>query len=109
MICIARGFRNDGKATLNSSRILFRVHAIQRMFERSVSTRDVSQAVHSGEIVEDYSADMPEPSRLILVFNGRRPLHVVTSENERTNEVTIITVYIPDLDKWTNDFKSRRS
>lgn len=86
----------------------FRVHAVQRMFERRVSTRKVLQAIQSGEIIEDYSSEMPEPSRLILGFQGRRPFHVVTSENPDTNETTIITVYVPDPAKWNKDFKSRR-
>ena len=86
----------------------FRVHAVQRMFERRVSTRKVLQAIQSGEIIEDYSSEMPEPSRLILGFQGRRPFHVVTSENPDTNATTIITVYVPDPAKWNKDFKSRR-
>ena len=79
------------------------------MFERNISAKKVSQALRAGETIEDYSTEMPEPSRLILGFQGRRPFHVVTSENPQTNEVTIITVYIPDPDKWNRDFKSRRS
>lgn len=94
---------------MNKPNLLFRVHAVQRMFERNISTRNVSQALQSGETIEDYSSEMPEPSRLILVFNGRRPLHVVTSENRKANEMTIITVYIPDAVKWHQDFKRRRS
>lgn len=94
---------------MTTSKIIFRVHAVQRMFERNVSARSVSRALLSGEIIEDYSAEMPEPSRLILGFQGRRPFHMVVSENPRTNEVTIITVYIPDSGRWENDFKSRRS
>ncbi len=68
--------------------LFFRVHAVQRMFERKVSVKKVSQALQSGEIIEDYSSEMPEPSRLILGFQGKRPFHVVTSENmadERNN------------------------
>jgi hypothetical protein len=79
------------------------------MFERNISTRNVSQALQSGEVIEDYSAEMPESSKLILAFNGRRPLHLVTSENLEINELTIITVYIPDSGNWNRDFKSRRS
>jgi hypothetical protein len=94
---------------VNNPKVLFRVHAVQRMFERNVSAKKVSQALQSGETIEDYSAEMPEPSRLILGFQGKRPFHVVTSENLETNEITIITVYIPDPDKWNKDFKSRKS
>lgn len=89
--------------------LLFRVHAVQRMFGRNVAVRNVVQAVQSGEIVEDYSSEMPEPSRLVLGFRGKRPFHVVTSENMERNETTIITVYLPDPRKWEKGFKSRRT
>lgn len=78
------------------------------MFERNVSVKKVQEAIRSGETIEDYSAEMPEPSRLILGFQGKSPFHVVTSENPGTNETTIITVYIPDPSKWTKDSKSRK-
>lgn len=94
---------------MNHPNVIFRIHAVQRMFERNVSTRDVSKALQSGETVEDYSAEMPEPGRLILGLSGRRPLHVVTSENEKTDEITIITVYVPDPGKWSKDFRSRKA
>ena len=93
---------------MNHSTLLFRVHAVQRMFERRVSAQKVAQTLDAGETIEDYSSEMPEPSRLILGFHGNRPLHVVVSENQKTNETTIITVYIPDPGKWDKDFKSRK-
>ena len=78
------------------------------MFERDVSVKKVREAIRSGETIEDYSSEMPEPSRLILGFQGKRPFHVVTSENPETHVTTIITVYIPEPDKWRKDFRSRR-
>jgi hypothetical protein len=79
------------------------------MFERNISVKGVVEAVRFGETIEDYSAETPEPSGLILGFQGKRPFHVVVSENLEINQVTIITVYIPDPDKWDKAFKSRRS
>jgi hypothetical protein len=79
------------------------------MFERNVSLKKVTEALQSGKTIEDYSSEMPEPSRLILGFRGKRPFHVVTSENPEADETTIITVYLPDPGKWDRDFKSRRS
>jgi hypothetical protein len=79
------------------------------MFERDVSVKRVVGAIATGETIEDYSAEMPEPSRLILSFKGKRPLHVVASQNPESNVTTIITVYIPDRGKWDQDFKGRRS
>jgi len=94
---------------MNNSKILFRVHAIQRMFERRISTKKVTQALQTGETIEDYSAEMPEPSRLILDFQAKQPIHLVASKNSKANEITIITVYIPNSNRWNKDFKSRKS
>ena len=91
-----------------NTKIIFRVHAVQRMFERSVTVKKVREALETGEVIEDYSSEMPEPSRLLLGFQGKRPFHVVTSENPAANELTVITVYLPDPNKWKKDFRSRR-
>ncbi len=93
---------------MNNRELFFRVHAVQRMFEREISAKKVRQALESGETIEGYSAELPEPGRLILGFQGRRPFHVVTSESSLANQITVITVYIPDPDKWTKDFKRRK-
>jgi hypothetical protein len=93
---------------VNKSKNIYRIHAVQRMFERNVSARKVAQTIQSGKTIEDYSSEMPEPSRLILGFQGKRPFHVVTSKNLESDEITIITVYVPGPDKWNKDFKSRR-
>jgi len=55
---------------VTNPKILFRVHAVQHMFERNISAKKVRQALETGETIEDYSAEMPEPSRLILGFQG---------------------------------------
>ena len=93
---------------MSNEKLLFRVHAVQRMLERRISVKQVRQAVEAGEIIEDYSSDMPDPSRLILNFQGKRPFHMVTSENLEENIITIITVYNPDPNNWKKDFKSRK-
>jgi hypothetical protein len=79
------------------------------MLERDVSVKRVVEATETGETVEDYSAEMPEPSRLILGFQGKRAFHVVAVQNPDTQDTTIITVYIPDPGKWEKGFKRRRS
>jgi hypothetical protein len=94
---------------LSNLSILYRVHAVQRLFERKIAVNSVSHTVRSGETIEDYSLEMPQPGRLILGFQGKRPLHVVVSEDPKGGEITVITVYVPDPDRWDRQFKSRRS
>jgi hypothetical protein len=88
--------------------LIYRAHAVQRMFEREISTGKVRRALEAGDVIEDYSSEMPEPSRLMMGCQGRRPFHVVTSENPKENEITVITVYLPDLNKWKKDFRTRK-
>ena len=91
-----------------NAKIIFRVHAIQRMFERGISLKKVRQVLKTGETIEDYSSEMPEPSRLILGFQGKHSIHIVTSEDSKANETTIITVYTPDPNRWNKGFKHRK-
>ena len=93
---------------MNNPKTVFRVHAVQRMFERRVAIKKVLDSIKTGEIIEDYSSETPEPSRLILGFQGKRPFHVVVSENLEMNETMVITVYVPDADRWKNGSKKRR-
>lgn len=89
-------------------RLVFRVHAIQRMFQREVSERDVRHVLQSGEVVERYPDAVPYPSRLMLGWAGSRRLHVVAAENKKDRETSVITVYEPDPELWEADFKRRR-
>lgn len=93
---------------MNSRPLVFRIHAVQRMFERRISEESVRQVLQSGEMIEDYSDEMPRPGGLMLGKRGNRPLHVVMTENERDNELIVITVYEPKLSHWKPGFKNRK-
>ena len=88
--------------------IIFRIHAIQRMFERRINDEDVLQVIQTGETIENYPDDKPYPSRLILGWSKSRPLHVVIADNKEDNKTIVITVYEPDPSRWTADFRSRK-
>jgi len=87
--------------------LLFRVHALQRMVQRGVTVEDVRQVLATGETIEEYSDDTPYPSRLVLGWVGSRPLHIVFAENQSSQEIIVVTVYEPDLDRWDSDFSRR--
>lgn len=89
-------------------RLIFRVHAVRRMFERRISEDDVRHVLQTGEVVEDYPQDLPYPSRLVLGLRGDRSLHVVVAENVEDRETVVITVYEPDPRKWDSGFRKRR-
>jgi len=89
-------------------RLVFRVHAIARMFERGISDAEVRETLDSGETVERYPEDTPYPSRLVLGWCGGRPIHVVAADNAQDDEVIVITVYEPDPALWESDFTRRK-
>ena len=88
--------------------LVFRVHAIQRMFERRITEDDVGHVLATGEVIESYESDTPYPSRLILGFCGPRPLHVVVADNQQDRETIVITVYEPEPAQWDSSFRRRR-
>lgn len=90
-------------------RLVFRVHAIQRMYQRNITELEVRYVIATGETVEDYPADTPYPSRLLLGWQDNRPLHVVVADNFDEMENVVITAYEPDPDIWEGDFKRRKT
>ena len=93
---------------MSQFRLVFRVHAIQRMFQRGISEGEVKQVVAVGETIETYPDDKPFPSRLMLGWNGSRPVHVVVADNVAAQEAIIITVYQPDVEEWEADCRRRK-
>jgi hypothetical protein len=45
------------------------------------SEEEVRIVIKTGETIEDYPADFPYPSRLVLGWHGLRPVHVVVADN----------------------------
>ncbi|HWR20370.1 MAG TPA: DUF4258 domain-containing protein [Verrucomicrobiae bacterium] len=93
---------------MNVGPLVFRVHAIKRMFQRRISKNDVRHVLETGETIETYPDDTPYPSRLILGWWNARPLHVVAAENAETRETIVITAYEPDPEEWERGFKRRK-
>ena len=86
--------------------IVFRAHALQRMFERGINTEDVRGVIQSGETIEDYPDDFPYPSRLIPGWRDSRPIHVVAATNPAVKTI-VITVYEPDPKQRSVDMRTR--
>ncbi|MEO7454492.1 MAG: DUF4258 domain-containing protein [Fimbriimonadales bacterium] len=90
-------------------KLVFRAHALQRMFEREISVDDVQDVITNGEVVEDYPDDFPLASRLLLSFCKGRPIHVVVATSASDEVSIIITVYEPDPTSWSEDFSKRNT
>ena len=60
--------------------------------------------VFEGEIIENYPDDIRGHSCLMFKIL-ERPLHVVCAPKDEY--LAIITVYLPNNDKWDSSFKTR--
>lgn len=89
-------------------KIIYRVHAIRRMFERGITETDVHAALSQGEAIATYPEDTPYPGRLLLGWRGVEPLHVVAAYNEQDDEQIVITVYEPEPALWEAGFRRRK-
>jgi hypothetical protein len=72
-----------------------------------IDEQAVRNILTKGETIVEYSDDTPYPSRLILGWISERPIHRVAADNKEENEIIVITVYEPDKDKGTSDYKRR--
>ncbi len=91
-----------------TKRLLFLPHTIRQMSrpERMITTKDVENAIFTGEIIEDYPEDARGHSCLILGYDrGNRFIHVVCAPKDEY--LAIITTYRPDSTQWTPDFRGR--
>ncbi len=89
------------------SKILWTQHGLQRMQERDISRADVKHGIETGEIIEEYPDDYPNPSCLIFGYTvNERILHIVAGCDNIN--IYIITAYYPDITKFEADLKTRR-
>ncbi len=93
---------------LVAERVVFRIHAVQRMFERGITEADVRAILAAGETIEEYPDDTPYPSRLVLGWCLGRPLHLVVADDVEAHEIIVITVYDPDPRLWEAGLRRRR-
>lgn len=58
------------------------------------------------EIIEEVELEPGESKELLLLVEWLRPLHVIVDDIGR--EERIVTVYEPDPNQWTPDYRERR-
>lgn len=83
-------------------------HIIVRLLQRGIMQEDVENAISTGEIIEQYPDDYPNPSCLILGLTvANEKIHVVCGV---CNDILwMITAYFPDFSIWEKDLKTRKN
>jgi len=83
-------------------------HAANEMLADEVSELDAIEGTLSGEIVESYPQAFPFPACLV---SGKTviqtPIHTVWAFDSAKCYAILVTVYRPDPERWTTNFKVR--
>lgn len=96
-------------AAIAAGRVEWRLHTVARLAERGIRQGDVLAAARTGAQIEDYPDAYPLPCALFLgAGHDGRPLHAVAGYDHVRDFAYILTAYIPDLDHFEADFKTRR-
>ncbi len=90
------------------NRLIFRLHAVRRMFEREISEIGIKNVLENGKVIQNYEDDIPYSSFLVLGWIDNRPIHVVIAINTNEQETIVITAYEPNLHEWKPGFQKRR-
>lgn len=85
-------------------------HALREAEADGLLLGQIEAATAGGESIEDYPNDPRGRSCLVL---GRladaAPVHALWGFDAPSAQAILITVYIPDPRRWTDDFRKRRA
>lgn len=105
-----RQIATKNQADPEGSQVYWSRHAIVEMVKDDLTRSEIEQALQQCEIIENYPAGhRPLPDCLVLAYlSNNRPFHAVIAIDESRNRIFIITVYLPSLERWHNDWRTRK-
>ena len=85
-------------------------HAFDKLRLLDCTLAEFEAAIEDAEVIEETAIDMTIGGlkELVLSVSWKRPLHVVVVIDDARAEERIVTVYEPDPDRWTSDYRRRR-
>jgi uncharacterized protein DUF4258 len=84
-------------------------HADEQAAADKLTVEEIFASVLAGEIIEDYPSDRPYPSCLVFGPSSRNePVHSVWAYTSKTGWAVLVTVYLPDPERWV-DPRTRKS
>ena len=95
--------------SLRSALVRFSSHALSEAEEDGLILSHIEAACVVGECIEDYPTDPRGPSCLVRgkLADGSI-VHALWGFDAPSRQAILITVYLPDPQRWTEDFRKRR-
>jgi hypothetical protein len=91
-------------------RILWSLHAARRLARLPYSRSEIESGLSAAELIEDYPlGHRALPDCLVLVFlRDQEPVHLVVAVDSERERLLIVTIYSPDHERWTDEWRKRR-
>jgi hypothetical protein len=96
------------KQSIRSDAVHVSVHARDDAVADDLWLQDVTAATLVADCIEDYPDDPRGPSCLVLCHIRESPVHALWGFDEPRLRAILITVYRPDPNRWSDDFRTRR-
>ncbi len=90
-------------------KIRWTYHVNMRLRRRYVPREAILESTNAYEIIESYPEDKYLPSYLVYSKHQERVFHALFAADVEGANVRVVTAYEPDLQKWEEDFKTRRA
>lgn len=93
-----------------SGRVSYSRHALDRIVERFVSEDDISNVILNGKIIQGPCGD-PKVKYLLMGTRYDKVgefLHMVIAVRLDMDYIKIVTIYIPEPDKWDETLTIRK-
>ncbi len=97
------------KSCIKRRKIYWTYHVNMRLKERFIRRETILYSVSTYEIVEKHPEDKYLPSYLIYAEHENQIIHIQIATDLENDNIRIVTTYKPTLEKWENDFKTRRN
>ncbi len=93
--------RHEGYSVVLTDHVFDKVRSID------MTLAEFEELLGGGAVIEEAAVD-DGVKELVLIIEWTRPLHVVVVVDDIREEERIVTVYEPDKERWSADYKVRK-
>jgi hypothetical protein len=90
-------------------KVLWSRHAVSKLVVEGLDRAHVETALQTCKVIEDYPVGgRPLPDCLVLGFWQEKPVHAVVAVDGDRDRIFVVTVYMPSLERWEDDWQTRK-
>jgi hypothetical protein len=98
------------RALVRSGEVHLSLHGFRELAADDILLNDIVSSIENAVVIEEYPTFAKGPCVLVLQHDhDGRPVHVLWGiASRQTTPATLITAYRPSIDRWSEDFLTRR-